>query len=419
MQRRTYRGWLALALFAAAVGSVGARVVEPDDNVTPERARELVDQVVPWVEELRGLSFKEPVRVEVVNDAAVSEYVMTRLREFDQEQRLAHVQRAYELLGLLPQGADIVELLIDVMQEQAGGFYDPTSGAYFLLDDMPEAVAPIFTAHELTHALEDQHFDLDKRLRETIDDDDRVLAQSAMHEGTATLLMSIYAAGAVIRGEMSADAFMALAETEAGRAEKLDALPQVLVRQLLGPYVLGALFLSEGNLMNVVAGFPVASANQVMTAGPNSTEQLLHPEKYWDAENRDEPREVTLGKVRKILGKGWTLGAEGVLGELSLAVLVGGEPIRVSDMSGMPDAAAWTHPAAAGWGGDRWELWGRGEESVVVLLTVWDSTEDATEFSEALAGDERMTTLQSETRVAIVAGDSGKKTQRLLARLLR
>ena len=52
----------------------------------------------------------------------------------------------------------------------------------------------MITAHELTHALEDQHFDLDGRLQETIDDDDRMFAISAVHEGSAMVLMSLFSA---------------------------------------------------------------------------------------------------------------------------------------------------------------------------------------------------------------------------------
>jgi hypothetical protein len=419
MPPRNGRGWFATSLIVAMICSASARAVEPIERISEQEARRLVAEVLPRVEELRGLSFKEAVPVEVVDDAAVREHVLARLRAFDQDRHLENVQRAYELLGLIPDGADIVNLLLDALEEQAGGYYDPSRGAYYLLDDMPLSSAPILTAHELTHALEDQHFDLDKRLREVLADDDRMLARSAVHEGSATILMSTYAMGAVLRGELDIDALQSLAETEAGRAAKLRSLPDVLLRQILGPYVLGALFLSGGNLMGIVQGFPEDAVNRAMAEGPVSTEQLLHPDKYWDDRLRDEPSEVELAGVGRLLGRRWKLAGRGVFGELTLGALVGAETPLDPGVGGLPNAAAWTNAAAAGWDGDRWELWEAGGRSVVLLLTDWDSSVDASEFAAALPERERLDWQADDRRVAVVAGDAGKKTRRLLARMLR
>jgi hypothetical protein len=184
------------------------------------------------------------------------------------------------------------------------------------------------------------------------------------------------------------------------------------VRQLLGPYVLGANFLAGG--VRPVQHFPVEAANRAYADGPLSSEQILHPEKFWDDARRDVPRVVELGAVGERLGPGFRLSAHGVLGELTLAVLVGSE----ASADRLYDPAAWTHEAAAGWGGDRWELWTRGAEDVVLLSTVWDSPEDAAEFARALPRDASLVRERSADRVAIVAGNVGRKSQRALARML-
>jgi hypothetical protein len=390
----------------------------PPERLTPEEAQRLVDEVVPRVEQLRGLTFKRPVPVKVVDDAAAREHFMARLREFDQTQQIEKSQRVYELLGLIPEGTDLLELLLEAVEEQAGGYYDPSSGAYYLLDDMPAAVAPIFTAHELTHALEDQHFDLDERLREVIANDDWLLARSAVHEGSATILMSVYAVGAIMRGELEPAALQTLAQTEAGHAARLMSLPDVLLRQLLGPYVLGATFLSGGDLMSIAQGFPEEAADRAMSEGPESSEQILHPEKYWDGEKRDEPIRLELPGAGEILGARWTLRGEGVLGELTLGVLVGAPTPAQPGAGAFPDDGAWTNDAASGWGGDRWELWERGPKAVLLLLTAWDSSADAAEFAAALPQRKNLKWQVRDDLVAIVAGKAGRKTPRLLARML-
>jgi len=412
------RVWFVCLAVLAAMGSGYAPASEPIERLTPEEARRLVAEVVPQVELLRGLTFKEPVPVEVVDDQAAREYILSRIRQFEQEGQFENVQRVYELLGLVPEGSEILELLLDAMEEQAGGYYDPARRAYYLLDDVPASAAPIFTAHELTHALEDQHFDLDRRLHEALSNDDRLLAQSAIHEGSATILMSVYTMGAVLRGDLDPAALQTLAETEAGRAAKLRSLPDVLLRQVLGPYVLGAMFLSGGDFMNITQGFPEDSVNRALDEGPTSTEQLLHPEKYWNSELRDDPNELEPSTAGKVLGKRWRLQGDGVLGELTLAALVGAETPLQPGAGGFPDVRAWTNAAAEGWGGDRWELWESGEKSVVLLLTSWDSPDDATEFAGALPQRENLKWQQADDRVAVVAGDAGRKTRRLLDRML-
>jgi hypothetical protein len=335
---RSWTGWPLIALLlAGAVPDLAA------ETLGQEEARQLVDEIVPRVEELRGLKFKQPVSVEVVGAAEIREYVLARMKKFEQEQHLLAVQRAYALLGLLPEGIDLLAMLLQVMEEQAGGYYDPSTKAYYLMDNVEPAAAPIFTAHELTHALEDQYFDLDRRLEQALDNDDRLLAQSAVHEGTATVLMGVYAAGAVMRGELDMAGLQSMAESEAERMRKLQEMPEVLLRQLLGPYVLGALFLTGGDMTAMVRGFPREKVERVMGAVPQSSEQLLHPDKYWDEEARDDPTEVEVPDAGKALGGAWKLAGDGVLGELTLGPLVGAETPFNPAVGGLSDPGTWTN----------------------------------------------------------------------------
>lgn len=377
---RTLRAALLVMLILVAGAAAPAGVAERLDQ---EEALRLVGEIVPRVEALRGLSFRKEVPVEVVNDRAVREYALERVRRFGMEQRFEDLQRVYAKLGLVAEDARLLDLMLEALEEQAGGYYDPARGTYYLLDDMPPAAAPIFTAHELTHALEDQHFDLDRRLREALSNDDLLLARSAVHEGSATVLMTAFAMGEFMRGELDSGALMALAESDAGRAAKLKSLPDVLLRQMLGPYVLGAAFLSGGNLLSIVNGFPEEAANRVMHEGPTSSEQILHPEKYW--EERDEPSEVRVDGGT--LPEGWEVLYENTLGEIGLAMCT--DPLkRRKGLKGQLAmlGAKYTNRAAEGWDGDRFLVLGNGDARVLVGHSVWDSSKDARQFASALDG---------------------------------
>jgi hypothetical protein len=104
---------------------------------------------------------------------------------------------------------------------------------------------------------------------------------------------------------------------------------------------------------------------------PASSEQVLHPERYFDA--RDRPVEIALGGTDRIEADGWHASVEDTLGELGVRILVGRGLSAVS-------AAR----VAEGWGGDRLRALAKGDELVLVWMTAWDRPEDASDFAGAL-----------------------------------
>jgi hypothetical protein len=395
----------------------GAVAVAPT-AMTASAAREAVIATMSDVVEIRGLEFKQPVPVEVVGDAVVREHALKRLETYYGEGMILDMQTAYVLLGLLPEGTDVLEEFLAVLEEQAGGFYDPESKSFFLLDDMPAGVAPMLASHELTHALEDQHFDLDARLRDALPDDDRAFAVSAVHEGSAMMVMSMYVLRAMADGTLTQESLQELAESEAARGQTLASMAPALQRPFIAAYVLGMSFLLRGEPGALFSGFPTDDVNECGMKGPTSSEQILHPEKYWDPEQRDDP--ITVGPIDagSVLGRRWKRAAFGNLGEIIIGLMVGAPtPPGLQGMS-ESDPAAWTNSAAAGWGGDRWELWRRGDRAAVLLVSEWDTPEDAEEFANALdPGAEQEWRLRGK-RVAIVAGAVGDKTDRIFSLLL-
>jgi hypothetical protein len=119
---------------------------------------------------------------------------------------------------------------------------------------------------------------------------------------------------------------------------------------------------------------------------PRSAEQILHPEKYWDAKAIDEPRAVAIDSSK--LAAGWKVLGEDTLGELFLALVTTPVDKRAKFDAKNPLSVLgiqYTNKAAEGWGGDRALLLEKGDARALWLVTVWDTPEDAQEFRDAAA----------------------------------
>jgi hypothetical protein len=176
------------------------------------------------------------------------------------------------------------------------------------------------------------------------------------------------------------------------QAEQTAALaeaPMLLWKPLLGSYLCGAAFLARTSEVMVGQSKPAKNADidAAFRTPPRSTEQILHPEKYWDAASRDEPRAAThtLGE----LPGGWKELRRDRLGELVLAILATAPEARIADLSNpfAVIALPFTNDLAAGWGGDEVVLLGEagGDARYLSLRTLWDTPRDAGEFYGALS----------------------------------
>ena len=183
--------------------------------------------------------------------------------------------------------------------------------------------------------------------------------------------------------------------------------------------VLGANFLLRGNMLGMTGTFPEQDVNRAFDSGPLSSEQIIHPEKYWEPEQRDDPRPVRIDGAGSILGGKWTLRGSGVLGEINIALMTGSDT-SIDISNPMAILGDWTNDAAQGWDGDRWELWSRGDAEIVLLNTIWDSEEDAKEFAAFVQEGDGFHVRRAGDRVAVMAGvlPKAKKIQRLWSAML-
>ena len=183
--------------------------------------------------------------------------------------------------------------------------------------------------------------------------------------------------------------------------------PMILWKPLLAAYLKGASFLARTD--NVMTGQQGSASNadidQAFRSPPKSTEQILHPDKYWKSELRDEPLPVTQAGADELhLPGDWKVLRRDVVGETAIAVWSIAPAQRanatlkdVSNLTGM----SFTCPAAEGWGGDELILLGSGEQSRALRwLTVWDSARDAAEFFGAAS----MIVPELEASLAKLAG---------------
>jgi hypothetical protein len=334
---------------------------------------------------VRGLAFSRPVPAIVMDREALRGFLVSDLDATYPGEQLHHLERVYVRLGLLPPGVPLRGAFLALMSDEGAGFYDPRTKQLVLAAHAPQAVGgslkalglltgrdlvgEFLVAHELTHALQDQHWGLPTAPEPVLETQgDRALARRALLEGDATLAGFAY----LLRGRLDDAAVEravgAIARTPEELEKRQPDAPAALRAVLAFQYDRGTAF--AGRLYQR-GGW--AAVNAAHADPPASTEQILHPER-WDAP-RDAPVPIRLGGTRGLERAGFTPVLEDTLGELQLRVLA---------ERTLPPASAAT--LAAGWGGDRLRALARGDDLVVVWLTAWDTTGDADEFAAAAPG---------------------------------
>ena len=338
-------------------------------GAAPRSAQAEVVAVQHRVAELRGLRFRRTVPVTIESPAKLSKRLLRVLAEETDEGELVRQGRALELLGELPPGADLPRLLNSIRSESVLGFYlpgRPPKGRLFVRSARGlDPYAKIVLAHELTHAVTDQHYDLTRadRLEAATGREDELAAYSGLVEGDATLLMQRYLTDELTPAERLAAAQVAATE----RTPRRDAAPPAIRESLLFPYQEGLRFVQA---LHRQGGW--AAVNRAYRDPPTSTEQLLHPERYLG--NRDQPQAVAVPNLSAQLGPGWRPAVELGFGEFDARLLLQGElPVTVAETAG------------EGWDGGWLRTFHRGNRTALVLRTVWDSAGEADQYCAAMS----------------------------------
>lgn len=315
--------------------------------------------------EIRELAILRPVKSGAQSRTEIERMIVRNLDEQTTPAEMHATELALKKLGLVPPEFQYRSFVVKLLTEQVAGYYDPKAQQFYLADWIElEGQKPVM-AHELTHALQDQHFNLRRFEKWPKGDSDAQLAAHALIEGDATLAMTLYMA----KNPLVALAFIRSLGGTNMASEQIKQAPRAIRESLVFPYEQGSEWATR-----VYRRGGWASVSQAYTKLPLSSEQILHPEKYFDYE---PPVKVALPDVRTLLGTGWKRIDYDVNGEWSFYLI----------LDQFLNASAESRRAAAGWAGDRYALYEgpRPGDVFIVLVTAWDTKNDAREFFDAYA----------------------------------
>jgi hypothetical protein len=253
-------------------------------------------------------------------------------------------------------------------------------------------LAKIILAHELTHALDDQLFDIDGTLDRLAGNADAQMAYQAVVEGSGTSTMNQWMLKHIGK-DLTLEDLTGASEMDTGGLEKA---PAALWKPMLMVYLRGAAFLVRSDNVGVgqMKAIDRADLERAFTRPPRSTEQILHPEKYWDPEQLDEPVQIDID-TSALEATGWKLVNQETLGEATLALVTSPEKDRGGLNASNPFklmGTKYTNRDAEGWGGDRYVLLEKDGVTFIHLTTLWDTEKDAEEFQANLeAQGEKLT----------------------------
>jgi hypothetical protein len=329
--------------------------VSPDTEPGPDAGE--LEQALPdlmrFTQEARGLPFKAPVKVTLLPDKAFRARLQESEEEDEEERReeLRTTQRVLEGLGLLEKGIDLEEAVDSLYGAAVAGFYDPEKDDLVVRGDQLTVSVRTTLVHEFVHALQDQHFDIE---RDELDDrdDEASTGFTGLVEGDAVRIERLYTDSLTNAERKQGE----LEEMTAGAGIDAD-LPRILIQLVAFPYIYGPTFAE--------AVFEAGGQERLDAAygePPATTEQLLHPERFLAGETVDEV--VTPEADGEEID-------QGVVGELVLLLI-----LNSSGANG--------EVAAEGWGGDRYIAWRDGDDTCVRINIAMDSPQDDAELRQAL-----------------------------------
>ena len=367
--------FLAICLLGSAARAQDSAAAAPRaDSKAANNAEFLAaaDEVLQQMSEITGLKLLTPLKKSLRSREEIRAYVIKQMSEEKNPAERYADARTAEAFGLLPKGFDLDTFMVNVLTEQVEGLYDPKAQEFYIADWSPPSDQRMVMSHELTHALEDQHFHIEAWSRAARPNEDAELARDAVLEGSAMAAMVDYlmaGTGRSLKDLPEFDPSMLLGELES--TPTLKSAPPFLKDALIFPYI-GGLNFSAAVLKS--SGWPALAG--VFEKPPVSTQQILHPAAYKTGKT---PSTVSLPSFDNILGKDWAKLDENILGEFGWKEVL---------KQFLDDDRA--KSLAAAWDGDRYATYEQKETKKPLLVTRLhlDSEEHAARFfgqySEAL-----------------------------------
>lgn len=301
-----------------------------------------IDRVIEQVSALRKLPKKKPVPGVVLERKALLDEIKAHVRREVPKEAIEREALSMKLCGLIDKDVDYEGITFRLLEEQLAGFYLPEGGKMYLAGDLDEEMAQATLVHELVHALQDQHFDLNTKYQPG--QGDRAFARSAMAEGDATSAMTDS-----MTGESEPNAQVEKIILATMQASMPDYAPKIMQRGLVAPYVRGLAFV---NALRRKGGWDAVDA--AWRAMPVTSEQILHVDKYL----AKEPAIPIAAPAADTFGPGFVRDDDDSLGEEGLLLMI-------EELTGQHHLAA---DLARGWGGDRNAIFSKPEGIVAVAM---------------------------------------------------
>ncbi len=356
----------SMCLCCALISGVVVWFQQPDTSY-PTDPTELAQVVQKEVSQMRGLEFKYPVVVKTLTTEQLRARFQKQLDEEWSPKEARDFALTLAAFDLVDPKIDLYQLYLDLLSEGVVGLYDPETKELYVVSDADQigVFGRLTLAHELTHALQDQYYDL-QALGYSDDSDDKYDSEylaglQALVEGDASLLQLQYMSTLSTK-----DRGRFLLEYSQFDLSTYNSAPEAIVAGMNFPYAQGLVF-----VQSVYHSGGWKAVNAVFARPPQSTEQILHPDRY---RSGDAPSLVGLPPLTATLGSGWRLADEDIMGELY---------IQLHLKQQVNSAAA--SDAAEGWGGDRYAVYYNDQSETVLAMvwrSVWDSPAEEGEFVE-------------------------------------
>jgi hypothetical protein len=348
---------LPIALLLCSADFVGAQSATPElpsassNKVSAADFAEAANEVLAQMSDITHLQFRGPLKKSLRSKEEIRVHVIQEMSEDKNPAERYAGARSAEAFGLLPKGFDLDSFMIDLLTEQIAGLYDPKAHEFYVADWIPIADQRMVMAHELTHALEDQHFEIEDWAKAARPNDDSELAREAVLEGSAMAAMVEYllqGSGRSLQDLPDIDPAMLIGDmTETPLLKKA---PPFLKDALIFPYLDGLTF--SAAILKPTGWEGLAA---IFTKPPVSTQQIMHPALYRSGK---VPTAVALPSIEKALGPEWTKLEDNIMGEFGWK-----EVLRQF----LDDPRA--KSLAAAWDGDRYVVYEQKQTKRLVLIT--------------------------------------------------
>lgn len=304
----------------------------PEHHLSKAEAEKLfqsLDDILQFVSKDTGLPIKEPIKRRLVTREEVGSFLEARMKEDKDAEKLEKSETSLKKFRLLPKDFNLRSFMLTLMKEQVAGYYDPKTKTVNLLDWVDAEEQKPVMAHELTHALQDQNFGMEKwmkaggkpkNIQEEIEQDERRGAREAVIEGQGMIVLVDYMLQPYKIRVTDAPQFVGMMRAGMGSGSDLSGspvfsnAPLFLRDSLMFPYSDGMNFILQVELQRgTEAGFAGLLQNP-----PTTTRNIMEPKTYLD---REVVPNVKVADLDKVLGKKWERWDYGFMGEYDVQLM--------------------------------------------------------------------------------------------------